>query len=221
LSNRPGLDYFRIGVKREPGSSDAPAGLVSNYLHNLVSKGDCLDIGPPCGEFTLDLAQVGDRPIVLISGGIGITPMMSMLESLAYHRVRTPVHFIHATRNSRHHTFANEVRRLAAECTNIRTHFCYDAPWPDDVQQNRCDSTGLIHVWLLSKLVPTNEAEFFLCGPKPFMVGVLRCLKQLRVADSSIHYEFFGPRQELNIAPAMSQTDETRVPPAASAMSRT
>jgi nitric oxide dioxygenase len=207
LSDRPGLDHFRISVKREPGSTaGAPAGLVSNYLHGRVLEGDVLDIGPPCGEFTLDLTQVGDRPIVFISGGVGITPLMSMLKSLAYHRVKSPVHFIHAARNSQHHAFTNEILRLAAECPNIRKHFSYDAPLPDDVRRNRCDSTGFLNEELLSKLVPTIESEFFLCGPKPFMLGVLECLNSLGVAGSSVHYEFFGPKQVMNLAKAEPHT---------------
>jgi nitric oxide dioxygenase len=211
LSDRPGLSHFRITVKREPGSAiGVPAGLVSNYLHDRVNEGEVLDIGPPCGEFTLDVAQLGDQSIVLVSGGVGITPLMSMLKSLAYHRVNNPVHFIHAARNSRHHAFANEVRCLAAECPNIQAHFVYDAPLADDVHHNRCDSTGLLNTELLRKLVPITDAKFYLCGPKPFMIGVLGCLKSLAVPDSSIHYEFFGPKQEINIATAKPNNTKRR-----------
>ena len=218
LSDRPGLDHFRISVKREPGSTaGAPDGLVSNYLHGRVLEGDVLDIGPPCGDFTLDLAQIGNRPIVLISGGVGITPLMSMLKSVAHHRVKSPVHFIHAARNSRHHAFANEVRHIAAECPNIRTHFSYDAPLPDDVRHNRCDSTGFLDEELLGELLPTTESEFFLCGPKPFMLGVLACLNSLGVAGSSVHYEFFGPKQEMNLAKTEPHTAKRRVRTAAEA----
>ena len=221
LSDRPGLDYFRISVKREPGSTaSAPAGLVSNHLHDRVKEGDVIDIGPPCGEFTLDIAQIGDRPIALVCGGVGITPMMSMLGSLAHHRVANRVHFIHAARNSRHHAFADEVRRLAAESPNIRTHFRYDAPLADDVRQNRCDSTGLIDIELLGEFLPTADAEFFLCGPKPFMRRALQCLKTLGVADASIRYEFFGPRHEMIIEPPHPHASKTKVRPHLAAMSQ-
>jgi nitric oxide dioxygenase len=212
LSDRPGLEHFRISVKREPASSaSAPAGLVSNYLHSRVLEGDVLDIGPPCGEFTLDLEQVGDRPTVLISGGVGITPLMSMVSNLAHHGVKSRVHFIHAARNSRHHAFADEVRRLAARCPSIQTHFCYDAPLPDDIRHNRCDSTGLLDEELLSKLLPATESEFFLCGPKPFMLGVLVGLNSLGVNGSSIHYEFFGPKQEMALVKAEPRETKRRV----------
>jgi nitric oxide dioxygenase len=198
LSDRPGLDYYRISVKREPSlAANAPAGLVSNYLHDAAQQGETLNIGPPCGQFTLDPTKMAPRPIALISGGIGITPLMSMLKSLAHHRVATPVYFIHAARNSRHHALANEVRQTAAECRNIRLHFRYDEPLEDDLGQRHCDSTGRIDEKLLSDLLPSIETEFYLCGPKPFMAGLLHTLKELGVADSRIHYEFFGPQQEL------------------------
>ena len=128
------------------------------------------------------------------------------------------MHFIHAARNSRHHAFANEVRRLAAECPNIRTHFSYDAPLPDDVRHNRCDSTGFLDEELLGELLPTTESEFFLCGPKPFMLGVLECLNSLGVAGSSVHYEFFGPKQELSLTKAEPHTAKRRVRNAAEAI---
>jgi nitric oxide dioxygenase len=221
LSDRPGLDYFRISVKREPASTaGAPDGLVSNYLHDRVREGDTLEIGPPCGEFTLDIAQVGDRPIALVSGGVGITPLMSMLESLAHSRVTNPVHFIHAARNSRHHAFADEVRRLAAECANIRTHFRYDAPLADDVRHNRCDSTGLVDLELLGEILPNSGAEFFLCGPKPFMLRVLNCLQTLGIPDASVHYEFFGPRQEMSIQPLQPHVTKSHLRPQLTAMSQ-
>jgi nitric oxide dioxygenase len=133
--------------------------------------------------------------------------------------VKLPVHFIHAARNSRHHAFANEVLRLAAECSNIRTHFCYDAPLPNDVRHNRCDSTGFLDEMLLSELLPTTESEFYVCGPKPFMLGVLASLNSLDVAGSSIHYEFFGPKQEMNLAKTEPHTTKRRVRKTAEAIS--
>jgi nitric oxide dioxygenase len=198
LSDRPGLNYYRISVKREPSvAANTPAGLVSNYLHDRVSQGDVLSIGPPCGQFTLDPALVTARAIALVSGGIGITPLMAMLKSLAHQRVATPIFFIHAARNSRHHAFAHEARKIAAECANIHLHFRYDEPLANDLGSRHCDSTGRIDDQLLSELLPSIETEFYFCGPKPFMAGLLHTLKTLGVADARIHYEFFGPKQEL------------------------
>lgn len=198
LSDRPGLDYYRISVKREHASdTGAPSGLISNHLHDGVVEGDVLEIGPPCGEFTLNPMEVADRPIVLISGGIGITPVLSMFKSLAFHEVQTPVYFVHAARNSRFHAMADETRSVAAVRPNFVVHSRYDAPLADDLQHGRCDSTGFIDRALLTNLLPSNSAEYYFCGPKPFMIGVLRCLKEMGVDDSRVHYEFFGPKQDL------------------------
>lgn len=198
LSDRSGLKHYRISVKREDSRSpSAPEGLISNYLHDHLNVGDQLKIGPPCGEFVLDPAKVTARPIVLLSGGIGITPVLSMLKSLIHQRIETPVYFIHGARNSRVHALAGEVRHLASECANLQTHFRYDAPLASDFQQKCCDSTGVIDTKLLTQLLPSNDAEFYFCGPKPFMVGLYRELKDWGVDESRMHFEFFGPKQEL------------------------
>jgi nitric oxide dioxygenase len=201
LSDRPGAGHYRISVKREPSlTAGTPAGLVSNHLHDHVNVGDVLEIGPPCGEFTLDPTVGTQRPIVLLSGGIGVTPLLSMLKSLAHHGAETPVYFVHAARDSRVHALADEVRRIAAERPNIQTHIRYDAPQAHDLQEQHCDSTGLIDGEFLRSWLPTHDADFYFCGPKPFMAGVYKALKETGVDDSRIHFEFFGPRQEIAIA---------------------
>lgn len=203
LSDRPGRDYYRISVKREAGlTDDVPGGLISNYLHDQINVGDTLEVGPPCGEFTLDVEQVGARPVVLLSGGIGITPLLSMLHSLADRKIDAPVYFFHAARNSRIHSHAEEVRRLAAERENVVTHFVYDQPLHDDVAAGRCDGDGVLDAKRLTSLLPTADAEFYFCGPKGFMASVARDLKHWGVAEADLHYEFFGPKGELSASPA-------------------
>lgn len=198
LSDRPGLGHYRISVKREPPArAGTPAGLVSNYLHDHVREGDTLEVGPPCGTFTLDPAAAHARPIVFLSGGIGLTPLVSMLKSLAHRGAPVPVYFIHCARNSRVHALADEVRRLASERPNIHVHFRYDAPLSDDLSQGRCDSTGLIDRALLEELLPSNDAEFYFCGPKPFMACLVRELREWGAAESRMHFEFFGPKEEM------------------------
>jgi nitric oxide dioxygenase len=201
LSDAPGARHFRISVKREPSLTvGAPEGVISNYLHDHVRAGDVIELGPPCGEFTLDPAQVGDRPIVLLSGGIGITPLLSMLKTLASHRVETPVYFAHAARNSRLHALAEEVHQAALDLANARTHFRYDAPLADDLAAARCDSVGLLDGPFLREWLPTNDAEFYFCGPKAFMAGVYGALRSWGVDEPRLHFEFFGPRQEIAAA---------------------
>jgi nitric oxide dioxygenase len=198
LSDRPNGQYFRISVKREwAADAEAPAGLVSNYLHDHVEEGDLLDVGPPCGEFTLEPAQASDRPVALISGGVGITPVMAMLKSLVHEGADTPVHFIHAARNSAAHAFAGEVQRVADEHPQVNVHFRYDAPHEDDVAGGKCHSVGLVDLEFLRDALPSKDAEFYFCGPKPFMASLYHGLKEWGVDESRIHFEFFGPQQEL------------------------
>lgn len=202
LSDRPGRDYYRISVKREVGpTADVPGGLISNYLHDEINVGDVLEVGPPCGEFTLDVERVGERPVVLLSGGIGITPLLSMLHSLTANQVAAPVYFLHAARNSRIHSHAEEVRQLAAERDNVVTHFVYDQPLQNDIAEGRCDGDGVFDAERLASLLPTTDAEFYFCGPKGFMAGVARDLMKWGVDEADLHYEFFGPKEELNTAP--------------------
>lgn len=203
LSDRPGLNHFRISVKREPApAADAPVGMVSNYLHDQVKEGDQLLVGPPCGEFTLDRDAAADaEPIVLVSGGVGLTPMVSMLKTLAHDGVEAPVYFVHGSRNSAVHALANEVRQICEARQNFHCHFRYDAPLPGDVEHGHCDSTGVVDVDLLKELLPSNAGTFYFCGPRPFMVGLYHGLKQWQVPASRIHFEFFGPKQDLEAAP--------------------
>lgn len=206
LSDRPGVGHYRISVKRETAlSPEVPDGLVSNYLHDHAAEGDVLKIMPPCGEFVLDPATVDGRPIVLLSGGIGITPLLSMFKSLAHHEVKAPVHFVHAARHSGVHAMASEVRAIAESLPNMHAHFRYDAPTSEDLREGRCDSTGVIDVALLRELLPDNDAAFYFCGPRPFMASIYQGLKRWGVDDARIHFEFFGPRQDITGSDDASQ----------------
>lgn len=198
LSDRPGVGHYRISVKRESGpTADVPQGQVSNFLHDHVEVGDTIKVGPPCGEFTLVPEEVEKRPIVLLSGGVGITPVMSMLKTLAHHRVDTPIYFIHAARNRRYHALADEARQLAEECPNVSVHFCYDEPLDDDLAEGHCHSTGLVDAARLEQLLPTRDAEYYFCGPRGFMTSIYHGLRRWGVESSQLHFEFFGPKQEL------------------------
>jgi nitric oxide dioxygenase len=203
LSDKPGTGHFRISVKKETGTSaETPDGLISSYLHDHVQTGDVLEIGPPCGEFTVDPATVSDRPIVFLAGGIGVTPLLSMAKSLVYEGVAAPIQFLHAVKNSAVHAFSDEVQQMISDKDFVQTRFVYDAPLDGDVEQGKCDQTGIVDTKLLREWTPYREADFFFCGPQPFMQTVLASLKELGVDDSRMHFEFFGPRQDLNIAAA-------------------
>lgn len=195
LSDLPGLGHYRISVKREPRPyADAPEGLVSNYLHDQVQVGDEIDLGPPCGEFTLAAERNIERPIVLLAGGIGVTPLLSMAKSLANSRKRSSLFFVQAARNSKLHALGDEVRKLRH---GIETHIRYDEPLSDDAAEGRCDSVGIVDLEFLREHTPYERASYYFCGPKPFMQSIYASLKSLGVPDDRLRFEFFGPRQEI------------------------
>ncbi len=200
LSDRPGTGHFRISVKREPRPvDDAPDGLISNHLHDAVNEGDHLEIGPPCGEFTLDPASTNGRPIVLLAGGIGVTPLLAMAKSLHRANNGTSVYFLQAAKNSRVHAMADEVRSLGGNGSSFRTKVIYDEPLADDLSSGRCDSEGVVTTDLLRSWTPIAEADYYVCGPTPFMASVLGGLNELGVSEDRVRHEFFGPKQALEV----------------------
>ena len=211
LSDCPGNDHYRISVKREAGLTDnAPVGVVSNYLHDSVNVGDSLAIGPPCGEFVLDANRKPARTIVFLSGGIGITPVLSMFKALAHHQPDAKVHFIHAARNSCVHAMRDEVRAIVDAHPNFELHVRYDAPLPNDIAHGHCDSVGLVDLSFLQSIVTDLDADFYFCGPKPFMASVYQGLTQLGADESRIHFEFFGPRDDITTPSTRNVPQETQ-----------
>lgn len=202
LSDKPGGDVFRISVKKESApTSDSRDGLISTYLHEQVQVGDVIQVGPPCGEFTIDPMSDDERPVVFLAGGIGITPLLSMAKSLVDYGVLAPLYFIHASRNSKVHAFADEVQQMVSDKDFVETLFLYDEPLDDDSANDVCAQIGRVNQQLLRKSTPYRTAEFYCCGPKSFMQNTIRELKELGVDDSRIHFEFFGPRQDLSKCP--------------------
>ncbi|HNO78389.1 MAG TPA: NO-inducible flavohemoprotein [Phycisphaerae bacterium] len=198
LSDRTGEQHYRISVKREGRLvHDAPDGLISTHLHDEIEVGHRIKVGPPCGEFTMDPEESINKPIVFIAGGIGITPLLSMAKSKVHADPRASICLIQAARNSKAHTFANEIRDLARVAANMQVRVLYDTPCPGDVADGMCDDTGFVTTEYLCKWTPYTDAEFYFCGPPPFMTQIRASLRELGVDDSRIRYEFFGPLQEL------------------------
>jgi ferredoxin-NADP reductase/predicted pyridoxine 5'-phosphate oxidase superfamily flavin-nucleotide-binding protein len=185
LSNAPGDGRYRITVKRDP------RGLVSRHLHDRVEVGAILDSRTPAGEFVLH--ETGDRPVVLVSAGVGLTPLVSMLHTLVAGEENRRVWFVHSARDGRHHPLAEEVRRLAKATPRVVLHVAYSQPLPEDEAAGRFDSRGRIDGALLEALVPGLEGDFYLCGPAGFMAGVQDDLEARGVVTERIHSESFGP----------------------------
>lgn len=198
LSDKPGQPWFRISVKRESGADAAtPDGFVSTFLHDGVQVGALLEVGPPCGEFFLDLTEQHTRPLVLISAGVGITPTMSMLLSVLEAMPKRQVFFIHAALNGSTQAFRQTLRDLAAAHQNLTVHTRYSDATAEDRAQKLCDSEGFVDGALIESLIPGRDADYYFCGPKPFMVNIYHQLLEWGIPATQVHLEFFGPRQEL------------------------
>lgn len=193
LSDAPGRNYYRISVKREI-SVENPDGKVSNFLHDHVNEGDELKISAPAGDFFLDLQK--KTPIVLLSGGVGLTPMMSMLKTVVEVQPEREVTFIHAAQNSSVHALRDEVE-IIADKKNVNSFVFYDAPTEEDRQNGSFDFEGYVSKNWLQENVQMKDADFYFCGPTPFMKAIYRSLKELGVKDERIHFEFFGPKGDL------------------------
>jgi ferredoxin-NADP reductase/MOSC domain-containing protein YiiM/predicted pyridoxine 5'-phosphate oxidase superfamily flavin-nucleotide-binding protein len=194
LSDRPGPGHYRVSIKREPapaGTPDAPPGASSSYFHDHVEAGTTLRVGSPRGKFHIDLES--DRAVVLLSAGVGLTPMVSMLNAIVDRGSTRPVWFIHGARNGREHAMGEHVRRLAAAHDNVHAHILYSRPDPGDVVGQTHDGQGHVDISLLKQQLPFDDYEFYLCGPAPFMRSLYCGLLSLGVTQSRVHYEFFGP----------------------------
>jgi len=184
LSNGPGGGRYRISVKREP------LGAASRHLHDEVEPGAFVNARVPAGEFVLDH---GDRPLVLVSAGIGVTPMLSMLHAQVERGDGRPVWFVHGARDGRHHALSEEVHTLVGASDAARLHVVYSRPGDVDRQGVDYDSEGRVDGALLASLHPGLDAEFYLCGPLVFMAGVQADLERRGVPAERIHSESFGP----------------------------
>ena len=184
LSGPPDAGYYRITVKREHD------GAASGYLHTRLAVGDQLDIAAPRGTFILDRTDV---PVLLISAGIGATPVLAMLQALAEHHSDREIWWLHGARNRREHSFAAEAHSLLASLPNARTHVYYSSPGPADVKGRDFDSVGRLTGSVLAELEPPIDGEAYLCGPTPFMDEISAGLAALGIAASRIHTEPFGP----------------------------
>ena len=194
ISDSPHAEYYRISIKRELSPADRPElppGLASGYFHNSVEPGTELCVRAPRGDFWLD--PQGDTPVVLLSGGVGLTPMISMLNAIVAQDSKRQVWFIHGVRHGGEHAMGAHVRRMAAEHDNIHVHICYSEPRSDDVEGRDYEGPGHVTLPLLQGLLPPAAYDFYLCGPPPFMKSLFQGLLDWGVPESRIHYEFFGP----------------------------
>ena len=194
LSDKPGQEHFRISVKRElPPEANTPAGYVSNWLHDKVEAGSNIEIAPPCGEFFLDTTEQHERPLVFLAAGVGITPIMSMLLSAIESMKEREIIFIHASLNEQVQAFKSTIDALEKKHPYLKTYHLYSE---DGIRSGNAGK-GYVTAELIESLVPARDADYYFCGPQPFMISVYHSLLAWGIPASQVHFEFFGPKQEL------------------------
>lgn len=189
LSDMPNGRTYRISVKRE-GGGPYPPGYVWCLLHDHVNVGDEVRLAAPYGCFHIDVDA--STPIVLISGGVGLTPMISMLKR-AIQDPKRQVVFVHGARNSGVHAMRDRLRETARTHTNFSLIVFYDDPLPQDLPGRDYDHAGLVDVNAIKDAILLPDADYYICGPVPFMRLQHDALKQLDIPEARIHYEVFGP----------------------------
>ena len=183
LSGPLSTERYRISVKIEPN------GVAGSYLQQHVRIGDVLDVSSPRGSFIL---ESGERPVVLLSAGIGATPVLAMLSALAAARSTRPVLWLHAARDRQHHPFADEVRRLLLTLTHGRSYVCYSRPGSGDKIGEDFDAIGHLSRSVFDEVGIPQEADVYLCGPARFMADMKEALAALGVSPKQIHVEIFN-----------------------------
>jgi nitric oxide dioxygenase len=203
LSEAPRPDHYRISVKRElgldPRRPGAPAhpGYVSNVLHDQKEAGDTVQVSRPAGEFFLDVRDETDQaPVVLLSAGVGLTPMMSILDTLDAEGDQRKVSWVHATRNSKGHAFAGRVREIAARNGQVRKAVFHSSPGGGERKGEDYEFEGRMDLDRLSGrddlMLHDGRARYYICGPAGFMVDVERGLRDRGVPKERINMEVFG-----------------------------
>ncbi|MXP61155.1 NO-inducible flavohemoprotein [Pantoea sp. Taur] len=187
LTHRPNAKSYRIAVKREEHGS------VSGWLHTHAKVGDIVQCTAPAGDFYLQTK--GTAPITLISAGVGQTPMLAMLASLAEQQYAGAVNWLHAAECGTQHAFADEVQATGARLPHFTSHIWYREP--ESVDSGRFDAQGFMDLAGISSQLNQADRQFWLCGPLPFMQFVARQLVDAGISADRIHYEVFGPHKVL------------------------
>jgi ferredoxin-NADP reductase/MOSC domain-containing protein YiiM len=183
LSGEPGAIYYRVSIKREA------RGAASAYVDDELKVGDIVQASAARGSFTL---RPGDTPVVLLSAGIGVTPVLAMLHALAAEGSTREIWWLYGTRNGREHPFAGEAHELLKALAHHHSHICYSSPDPGDRPNVAFDARGRVDMKVLQQLDLPRNGDFYICGPSTFMSDLTAGLTALRVAPDRIHTETFG-----------------------------
>lgn len=194
LSDQPNSNTYRITIKRASAPAEKPnlpPEAASNYFHDHVQVGDILKVKAPSGRFFIDVET--STPAVFIAGGIGITPMMSMLFWCLENQATRELHLYYGVRNSTDHAFKQVLEELARTHPLFKLHVAYSSPEPSDVQGVDYEQTGYIDLVLLRNSLAHGQHQFYVCGPPPMMQTLVAALRAWGVSEGAIHFEAFGP----------------------------
>lgn len=194
LSDRPRPDYFRVTIKRVPAPPDRPdipPGLSSGFFHDQVQEGMQLSVKAPSGHF--HLMEQEPLPVVLVAGGIGLTPMLSIINSMLHSGDAREIWLFYGVRNGAEHVMKQHFQGLAKEHPNFHLHVCYSRPGEQDVEGVDFQHRGHADINRLRLMLKLARYQFYVCGPRPMMESLVPALEEWGVATGDIYYESFGP----------------------------
>ena len=201
-------DFYRVTIKRAappPKEPDAPPGLSSSFFHEQLNEGDFLDVKAPGGKFYLD--QTSERPVVLVGGGVGLTPLLSMLNTLVRTGSKREIWFFYGVTNRTEHAMYDHLADIRKEHENVHIVVCYSRPSDDCVEGRDYDSKGYVGIDLFKELLPSNNYEFYICGPPPMMGAITDGLDEWGVPAERVHFEAFGPATVTRMTPPKQAQD--------------
>ncbi len=209
LSDAPRSDYYRISIKRIPAPTDqpdVPAGVSSSFFHDHVQEGSRLLVKAPSGHF--HLIEEEPLPIVLIGGGIGITPMLSILNTALENGTNREIWLYYGVRNGGEHIMKQHLQTLAKTHDNFHLHVCYSAANEDDVESVDYQHNSRVTIALLRTTLKLMHYQFYVCGSKPLMESLVPGLEDWGVDSDDIYYESFGPATLIKHEKAASTTTQ-------------
>jgi uncharacterized protein len=187
-------DRYRVSIKRVPaprGEPSAPPGLVSSYFHDSLNEHDIVDVKAPSGHFYLNMNE--KKPVVLLSGGVGITPVLSMLNALVEIDSQREIWFFLGVRDKTEHVMKEHLEKVARENPNVNLEIFYSCPGEMDLKGDDYHVEGRVTVENLKPLLPSTNYEFYICAPPPMVKDLRAGLASWGVPKTSIHFEAFGP----------------------------
>lgn len=209
-------EYYRLSIKRElpPQDLDVPPGIASNFMRDRVEEGSIIQCKPPQGKFFLDINRT--TPAILLSNGVGITPMIAMAKGAISHNPQRQIWFIHGAKNADYQAFREDMLELSANYPNFRLHYRYSRPQPQD--EGKYHSQGYVDIELVKELLTPSlgqkaqeEAEYFLCGSTPFMDSLREGLKTWGIDDSQVFFESFSKPAKKSKTPATNTNKKTEI----------